>query len=261
MVGPRRAEGAQPEGVTWMIRAVVFDLDGVIISSEEVWDDVRQDLVRERGGRWRPEGHDRMMGMSTPEWTAYMHDELGLDMSPPEIAAEVSRLLAERYRASLPLLPGAVDAVRAASARWPLAVASSSPQELIELVLELAGIRDDFTVVLSSERVPARKARAGRVSRRPRAPGDARGRGRRRRGLHGRHPGGARGRDARGGHPEPHLPARARGARARGRRAAPTRRSSPRRCSRGSEGRRAVLHSLGREGWELHPGVTRVRVH
>ena len=140
-----------------MIRAVVFDMDGVIVSSEEVWDEVRQDLVRERGGRWRPQAHDRMMGMSTPEWTAYMRDELGLDLSPPEIAAEVSRMLAERYRASLPLLPGAVDAVRAASARWPLAVASSSPQELIELVLSLAGIRDDFTLVLSSERVPRGK--------------------------------------------------------------------------------------------------------
>jgi HAD superfamily hydrolase (TIGR01509 family) len=140
-----------------MILAVVFDLDGVIISSEEVWDDVRRKLVRDRGGRWRPEAHDRMMGMSTPEWTAYMRDELGLDMSPSEIAAEVSRRLAERYRARLPLLPGAVDAVRAASARWPLAVASSSPQDLIELVLELARIRDDFTVVLSSERVPRGK--------------------------------------------------------------------------------------------------------
>jgi HAD superfamily hydrolase (TIGR01509 family) len=140
-----------------VIRAVAFDLDGVIISSEEVWDEVRQDLVRGRGGRWRPEAQHRMMGMSTPEWTAYMHEELGLDLSPPEIAAEVSRLLAERYRRSLPLLPGAVDAVRAASARWPLAVASSSPQELIELVLELAGIREDFTVVLSSEQVPRGK--------------------------------------------------------------------------------------------------------
>ena len=135
----------------------MFDLDGVIISSEEVWDDVRQALVRERGGRWLPEAHDRMMGMSTPEWTAYMHEELGLDLSPPEIAAEVSRLLAERYRRSLPLLPGAVDAVRAASVRWPLGVASSSPQELIELVLELAGIREDFAAVLSSERVPRGK--------------------------------------------------------------------------------------------------------
>lgn len=140
-----------------MIRAVAFDLDGVIVSSEEVWDEVRQNLVRERGRRWRPEGHDRMMGMSTPEWTAYMRDELGLDLTPPEIAAKVTRLLTGRYRRSLPLLPGAVGAVRAASARWPLGVASSSPQELIELVLELAGIREDFAVVLSSERVPRGK--------------------------------------------------------------------------------------------------------
>ena len=77
--------------------AVVFDMDGVIVSSEEVWDEVREDLVRERGGRWVPEAHPTMMGMSTPEWTAYMRDGLGVPMPPQEIAAEVERRLVARY--------------------------------------------------------------------------------------------------------------------------------------------------------------------
>ncbi|MGD9695916.1 MAG: HAD family hydrolase [Thermoleophilia bacterium] len=136
-----------------MIRAVVFDMDGVMISSEEIWDEVREELVRERGGAWRHEAHATMMGMSTPEWTGYMHGELGLPMDPDEIAAEVTRRLAARYRERLPLLAGVPEAVRALAARWPLGVASSSPQELIELVLDLAGLRRLFAVVVSSERV------------------------------------------------------------------------------------------------------------
>lgn len=136
-----------------MIRAVVFDMDGTLISSEEVWDDVRRHLVRERGGRWVDEAHEVMMGMSTPEWTGYMHHDLGLAMTPAAIADEVSRRLAESYRRRLPLLPGAREAVLAAAARWPLAVASSSPRGLIDLVVDLAGLDGAFAVTLSSEEV------------------------------------------------------------------------------------------------------------
>ena len=118
-----------------MIAAVVFDMDGVIVSSEEVWDEVREDLVRERGGRWVPEAHPTMMGMSTPEWTAYMRDGLGVPMPPEEIAAEVERRLVARYEADLPLLPGAVEAVRGLAAVCPLGLASSSTPGLIAAVL------------------------------------------------------------------------------------------------------------------------------
>ena len=95
-----------------MIEAVVFDLDGVIVDSEQVWDDVREQLARERGGRWHDGAQAAMMGMSSPEWSRYMHDELGLAESPEEINDEVVRRMLERYRESLPLIDGAVDAVR-----------------------------------------------------------------------------------------------------------------------------------------------------
>ena len=120
-----------------MIEAVVFDMDGVIVDSEQIWDDVREQLAHERGGRWHDRAQADMMGMSSPEWSAYMHDVIGLEESPEEINAEVVRRLTELYRQELPVIPGAKEAVERLAARWPLGLASSSNRELIDLVLEL----------------------------------------------------------------------------------------------------------------------------
>jgi HAD superfamily hydrolase (TIGR01509 family) len=136
-----------------VIRAVVFDMDGVLISSEEIWDDVREGLAAERGGRWSPRAHRDMMGMSTGEWTGYMHSEVGLPLTPEEIRDEVVRRLIARYRADPPVIAGAVEAVRALAARYPLAVASSSTRSLIEAVLDQTGLTDCFAVTVSSEEV------------------------------------------------------------------------------------------------------------
>jgi len=143
-----------------MIEAVVFDMDGVIVDSEQVWDDVREQLAKERGGRWHDRAQADMMGMSSPEWSAYMHDVIGLTESPDEINAEVVRRLLTRYRESLPLLPGAVDAVERLSARWPLGLASSSNRGVIDAVLSTAGIAGRFRATVSSEEVERGKPAA-----------------------------------------------------------------------------------------------------
>jgi HAD superfamily hydrolase (TIGR01509 family) len=136
-----------------VIEAVVFDLDGVLLDSEQVWDEVREQLVKERGGRWRDQAHTEMMGMSSVEWSRYMHDELGVSDPPEEISKEVVRRLAEVYRERLPLIEGAVEAVERLAAHWPLGLASSSNRELIDLVLELSGLARFFYVTVSSEEV------------------------------------------------------------------------------------------------------------
>ena len=136
-----------------MIDAVVFDMDGVIVDSEQVWDDVREQLAKERGGRWHDGAQAAMMGMSSPEWSAYMHDEIGLPDSPEEINAEVVQRMLERYREELPLIDGAVAAVRRLAPEFRLGVASSSNLPLIEAVLERAGIADVYDAVVSSEEV------------------------------------------------------------------------------------------------------------
>jgi HAD superfamily hydrolase (TIGR01509 family) len=136
-----------------VIDAVVFDLDGVLIDSEHVWDEARRELATERGGRWNDGASRDMMGMSSPEWSRYMHDVIGLSEPPEEISAEVVRRLESIYRERLPLLPGAVETVERLAARWPLAVASSSNRELIDLVLQLSGLGQHFRVTVSSEEV------------------------------------------------------------------------------------------------------------
>jgi HAD superfamily hydrolase (TIGR01509 family) len=98
-----------------------------------------------------------MMGMSSPEWSRYMHDVIGLPESPEEINAEVVRRLERRYREHLPVIPGAREAVERLAERWPLALASSSNRELIDLALPLMGIADRFRATVSSEEVAAGK--------------------------------------------------------------------------------------------------------
>ncbi len=144
-----KADTTPPDGID----AVVFDLDGLLLDTEQVWDAVREELVHERGGRWDERAQADMMGMSSPEWSRYMHERLGLRESPDEIATEVVRRMEQRYRERLPLVPGARQAVERIAERWPLGLASSSNRPLIELALELAGIAGYFRVTVSSEEV------------------------------------------------------------------------------------------------------------
>ena len=136
-----------------MIEAVVFDLDGVLIDSEHVWDEVRQQLAEERGGTWNENASRDMMGMSSIEWSRYMRDVVGLTDEPVEISAEVVRRLEDRYRRELPMIAGAEQAVERLAERWPLALASSSNRELIDLVLESSGLGRYFEASVSSEEV------------------------------------------------------------------------------------------------------------
>jgi HAD superfamily hydrolase (TIGR01509 family) len=133
--------------------AVVFDLDGVIIDSEQVWDAAREQLVRERGGTWHEHATADTMGMSSKEWSQYMHDRLGVPLDPDKINEEVVRRVAAIYEEGLPLLPHAVETVRELAARRPLGLASSSNRPIIDLVLERSGLKPCFTAVVSSEEV------------------------------------------------------------------------------------------------------------
>jgi HAD superfamily hydrolase (TIGR01509 family) len=140
-----------------VIEAVVFDVDGVLIDSEPVWERVRRGFVAGHGGRWPDDAQDRMMGMSTAEWSRYISEDFGVGLAPEQVAELVIAAMTAEYRAHLPLLPGAVEAVRELSARWRLAVASSAPKSLIEAVLDASGLRAAFAASVSSKEVPRGK--------------------------------------------------------------------------------------------------------
>lgn len=136
-----------------MIEAVIFDLDGVLLASEQVWNEARKELTISTSGRWMDAATREMMGMSSPEWSRYMGEHLQVPMAPEEISAAVVERVELLYREHLPLLPHAVEAVERMAARWPLGLASSSNLPVIELALQLAGLREYFDATVSSEEV------------------------------------------------------------------------------------------------------------
>jgi HAD superfamily hydrolase (TIGR01509 family) len=136
-----------------MIEAVVFDLDGVLVDSEPVWEQVRRQVVAGHGGHWAADTQQRLMGMSTPEWARYLSEELGVGLPPETIAALVIDQMRARYETQVPVMPGAAGAVRRLATRWPLGLASSSPPVLIGAALDGMGLRGCFAVTMSTQQV------------------------------------------------------------------------------------------------------------
>jgi HAD superfamily hydrolase (TIGR01509 family) len=147
----------------------------VIVDSEPVWEQVRRRVVAGHGGRWAPDAQRRIMGMSTGEWARYLSQDLGVGLPPETVAATVIEGMQARYREGVPLMPGATEAVRALAGRWPLGLASSSPPALIDAALDGAGLRECFTVTVSTEQVrrgkPAPDIYLAVTARLSRAPG------------------------------------------------------------------------------------------
>ncbi|MEA2444399.1 MAG: hypothetical protein QOJ12_1691 [Thermoleophilales bacterium] len=136
-----------------MVRAVIFDMDGVLLDSEAAWDAAREAYTRESGGRWNDSAQRDMMGMSSLEWSRYMHDELGVPADPEQISTDVVERMLASYRERLPLIDGAVDAVKRLAERWPLGLASSANRPLIDLALSESGLGRYFQATVSSEEV------------------------------------------------------------------------------------------------------------
>lgn len=133
------------------VAAVVFDMDGVIVDTEPLWNEVKREVATAAGGRWEERAETEMLGMSGPEWAAYLHDEMGVPLAPAEIARRVVGGMVERLGEHVPVLPGAPEAVAAIAARWPIALASSADRPVIEAVLDHAGIAAHFAATVTSE--------------------------------------------------------------------------------------------------------------
>lgn len=135
------------------VEAVVFDLDGVLIDSEPVWEEIRRAVVAEHGGQWHADTQRRLMGMSTAEWSRYLSTELGVDLPPDRVAETVIDRMAARFRGRLPVLPGAAEAIRRLAREWRLGLASSSPRRLIDVALDAAGLTEMFVLTISTGEV------------------------------------------------------------------------------------------------------------
>jgi HAD superfamily hydrolase (TIGR01509 family) len=135
------------------IDAVIFDLDGVIIDTEALWNSVRHDFALAHGGHWDEHDQPAVMGANSMQWAVSMRDNNGIDLTAQEIYDGIIGDLKRRYAEHLPLIPGAREAVLGLAREYRLGVASSSPRELIEYALDLAALHDCFGAVVSSDDV------------------------------------------------------------------------------------------------------------
>lgn len=131
---------------------VIFDLDGTLIETEQIWRDVRREFVATHGGRWSNAAAAAMIGMRTTEWADYIHADLGVAMPPGEIAnAVVAGVIARLQR--VPVLPGAREALERLAGAFPLGLATSASSPVANAVLEKTGWRRFFKVVVSADEV------------------------------------------------------------------------------------------------------------
>jgi beta-phosphoglucomutase-like phosphatase (HAD superfamily) len=151
------------------ISAVIFDMDGVLIDSEHIWERVRREYVPQHGGTYTENITGDVMGMSAPEWAEYLRTKAGVKRTAQQINDDVVGLVEASYRTQLPLFPGTISVIRRLAEHMPLAVASSSNRTLIDLVLRLANLEKSFVATVSSgsrarqtgaRRLPARRGKA-----------------------------------------------------------------------------------------------------
>ncbi|MFT3887208.1 MAG: HAD family phosphatase [Arachnia sp.] len=133
--------------------AIVFDLDGTLVETEHVWDTVRRGLATDAGRAWPTDATQAMMGMSTAEWSTYLVEVVGLPGTPEEVARRTVDAMAAHYREGVAVADGAVAAVRRMAERYPVAIASSSPRQLIDAAVEVLGLTDVLTATVSTEEV------------------------------------------------------------------------------------------------------------
>ena len=135
-------------------RAVIFDLDGVLVDTEIWWDEVRRDFAARRGLPWTVEDRAAVMGHNSRGWSQVMRERLGLHEPADAIERGVVEAMVVRYATEpSPVIPGAVDGVAALGRRYVLGLASSAHPVVIAAALRTIGLTDAFAVVVASDEV------------------------------------------------------------------------------------------------------------
>jgi len=141
-----------------MIKAVIFDMDGLLVDTEPLWFRARAELFQSHGLAWTEADQIKCMGVSTAFWAELMADRLDGRMQPDEIVDDIVERMTAYYRASeVELLPGAQEALAWCRANYPLGLASGSHKQLVRAAVEGMGWAPLFTEILSSDDCAAGK--------------------------------------------------------------------------------------------------------
>jgi HAD superfamily hydrolase (TIGR01509 family) len=129
-------------------RAVLFDMDGLLLDSEPLWAESEAELLERHGDRLTAEDrmatHGRAMADSARVYAARLPGT-----TADALQAELLELMRQRYLAGAPLHRGAAELVRSLVGRVRLGVATSTTTPLVEVALQGVGLLDAFEIVSS----------------------------------------------------------------------------------------------------------------
>ncbi|MBN1681049.1 MAG: HAD family phosphatase [Anaerolineae bacterium] len=136
-----------------MIEAVVFDMDGLLIDSEPLWQRARIEAFGAGRLRWTEEDQQAVMGTSTIGWATMLAERLEHEYTVDEVIDRVTDQMIRFYHTLTPVMPGAVELLEQLNGHLPLGLASGSPYRLIDAALAGAGWTGVFSEVMSSDEV------------------------------------------------------------------------------------------------------------
>jgi len=136
------------------IKAVIFDMDGVLVDSEVYWLKSREEFARDLGKVWTDADQRMAMGRSTIEWAHVMKERLALGWSLERIMDDVMARVMAHFEERLPTRPGAIEAVHLAASQYRVALASGSPTKIIQHVMQLTGLDQIFEFMVYGDDIP-----------------------------------------------------------------------------------------------------------
>lgn len=135
------------------IKAVIFDMDGVLVDSEVYWGQSREEFAKDRSKVWTDEFQREAMGQSTIGWAQVMKERLKLSQTVDEIIVEMKERVIAHYEGRMPTRPGALEAVQLAAENYRVGLASGSPTNIIQRVMQLTGLDQIFEVTVYGDSI------------------------------------------------------------------------------------------------------------
>lgn len=135
-------------------RAVVFDMDGLLLDTEVLWQRAEEALFRRHGAEFTWDDKMAVIGSSFAFTAEYFAKRLGLPAERgADLVNEMLELMYQELGRQVDSRPGAVELVERLRGDVPVALASNSPRRLVDLALRTAGLTDAFAVIVTSDDV------------------------------------------------------------------------------------------------------------